>query len=332
MNNMMLKVNTERLSLRGNSPITLLNRRQVVAMVGGLTVLAAGMPGSSAANDLGHIVRKAAPIIGGRRIPPLYAVAFIDPGIEAQQGQEATVAKYPLALVPQDMRTLHVAWRDRIRALNPNIVLCAYQISVEGTTVPGPGHDELRKIKEISSFIRNLDGSFRTINSRGLRLYDPRAREWRERFLDACSITLASYPYQGLFLDQYSVFAAHGVVPWEREEIKEALRATARELRKRHPDALLIANSAFDWPDLNGEMNENKKHNLTRELRSNSIHSKPELNLGLVLLEDDTREPPELRRMLGDICGHGALFSAAKVYQRVPWFPLYDEILALTPQ
>lgn len=303
------------------------SRRVILAAAaGGAAALFSRM--AAADQDLTAAVRNVAPTIDGRRIPPLFAVAYIDPGFQDQQGQEGIVAKYPIALVAQDMRPHFVAWRNRVRSLNPDILLLGYQIAIETTTVPGPGHDILRRTAEPTSFIRGFDGQEKTFGQKQYRLYDPRSKEWQRNFLDACSETLRSYPYRGLFIDECSVFSSHGFAPGPRQEMFAALAETLLELRKRHPNALLIGNSAYEWAGLNGEKNEQQEDALESELKSNPLHAKPELNCAVVKIADDNAEPPELRRKLIRVCRAGGLFAAAKTYQRVRWFKLYNEVVA----
>ncbi len=229
--------------------------------------------------------------------------------------------------MPQDTSQRFVAWRDRVRALNSDIIFLGYQMTIGTTTVPGPGHEVLRRVSGPASFMRDFNGAARTFGENKFNLYDPRSREWRERFLEACAVTLDSYSYRGLFLDQCSIFLSHGVVPSLRAELKAALAEMLVELRKRHPTSLIVANSAFDWPGVDGEMNERQKRNLEVELEPNPKHATPELNLGLVELDSDWGDSPELHKKLLRVLRAGELFSAARTYQRVPWFDIYDEVV-----
>ena len=89
--------------------------------------------------------RNAVPASTRRPVAPLYCIAYITPDAPGQGGQEAAVARYPLAIVPQEDRSAFRRWRDAVRTLNPNIVLLGYQMVHEEPLTPGPGHDELRK-------------------------------------------------------------------------------------------------------------------------------------------------------------------------------------------
>jgi len=201
---------------------------------------------------------------------PLFCIAYIDPGIKSQQGQEEQVAKYPIALVPQDDRAHFRWWRERVRRLNPNIKMLAYQMVIEETTVPGPGHDVMRSAEkswfhrgEISPTV-----TYRTSTSaKRKRIFDPRLDEWQEKFLSACDQTLRSDDYAGIFLDQCTIYRSIIRNPIVYREMTDALQQTLLALRERHPSKIIIGNSRDSWLGLNGEMNESRPKDLKKETR-----------------------------------------------------------------
>ena len=221
-------------------------------------------PPAYADYELAPAILKAAVTVSGRLVPPLYTVAYVDPALPNQQGQEAVVARYPMALVSQDNRPLHRRWRDSIKAINPNIVFLAYQMTILETTSPGPGHNVLRRAQ--NSWVRSLWGSEVRVEEARRRVFDPRSDEWKQAFLDACSATLLSYPYDGLFLDQCSVFAIHHPLESIRREMRVNLSEVLIELRRQHPTAILIGNSVYNFRGLNGKMSEDRKHLFAQEL------------------------------------------------------------------
>lgn len=287
------------------------------------------LPAAAGEDELASVVRKASVNIAGRTVAPIYAVAYIDPGLKSQQGQEATVARYPIALVPQDDRPHFRRWRDDVRRLNPRIILLAYQMTMEETTVPGPGHDRLRLARDSWCTWPGGAPVWGGKPEKRRRLYDPRKAEWKERFLEACAVTLRSYPYDGLFLDQCGVFFLHSLPPHVRRQMRKHLGETLMELRRRQPGAVLIGNSSYDWEGLNGEMSEADESRFDNEFRSFAGHAQPQIDLGLVLLDETTGNDDYVRRRLISTCRHGALFSAAASYQHVPWFRVYDEVLKI---
>jgi hypothetical protein len=153
-------------------------------------------------------------------IPPLFCAAYITPDAPGQKNQERAVARYPLTLVPQDTRLPFKQWRDRVKSINPRIVMLGYLNVITECRVPGPGHDILRNVKR--SFCIYPDGKVPTaFESR--RIFDPRTQEWKDRFIEACSATLRSYPYEGLFLDNCTIFGIASPINPVIEEMKVAL-------------------------------------------------------------------------------------------------------------
>ena len=201
---------------------------------------------------------------------PLFCIAYIDPGIKSQQGQEEQVAKYPIALVPQDDRAHFRLWREKVRRLNPTIKMLAYQMVIEETTVPGPGHDVMRSAHN-SWFQRggiSPTVTYRTSTSaKRKRIFDPRLDEWQEKFLSACDKTLRSDDYAGLFLDQCTIYRSIIGNPIVYRAMEGALQKALLALREIHPKKIIIGNSRNSWLGLNGEMNESRPKDLERETR-----------------------------------------------------------------
>jgi hypothetical protein len=259
-------------------------------------------------------------------IPPLFCTAYIDPTIQTQAGQEAIVAKYPLALVPQDMRTQLVRWRDRVKELNPSIVLLAYQLVIEETTVPGPGHDKQRQLS--NSWCVYPDGSYPTIEylKKKLRLFDPRKKEWQDNFVEACRATVISYPYDGLFLDQCTVFGSAHPSAGVRAEMRQALQNTLTMVRKEFPSHILVGNSRYHWNGLNGELNEGRPNNM-EELDRFEGHVEPRIQMYHSRLRH-SYDIGVLKKEMAKAHARGAFYGAAVNYQHALWFDEFDDVLA----
>ncbi len=259
-------------------------------------------------------------------IPPLFVTAFIDPAIAAQRGQEALVARYPLALVPQDNHEKSITWKDRVRKHNSRIILLGYQQVAHETTVPGPGHRILRGAKD--TYIRYPSGRVPDIARppRKWPLFDYRKAEWQDAFLEACAAVLKSYPYAGLFLDNCTVFNAHHPDPIVREQLREALQQSLIELRRMFPDTILIGNSSRQWTGLNGEMNEGRLKALRKEGKSFSGHAQPEMDLFMTYLKSPN-DNDLLRKRLKAALRNGFMFGAAVTPQKVLWFDEFDEVI-----
>ncbi|MCA9422238.1 MAG: hypothetical protein KC592_14540, partial [Nitrospira sp.] len=262
-------------------------------------------------------------------IPPLFCTAYIDPGIPTQANQEAIIARYPLTLVPQDMRAKHIQWRNRIKHLNSNILMLGYQMVIEETSVPGPGHDRMRLVKD--SWCEYPGGYHPTVkgypSNRDLRIFDPRRVEWQEAFLEACRAMLGSYPYNGLFLDQCTVYEKAHPIPTVKAEMRHALQITLLRLRHEFPNTILIGNSSYNWQGLNGEMNEGRPEQILLEFAPFDGHVQPTMDLYATILKD----PTDIERVKQDMAlvhSLGAFFSAAVDYQHVLWFDAFDEVIA----
>ena len=259
-------------------------------------------------------------------IPPLFVTAYITPSAPGQGGQEALVARYPLALVPQDTRREFYTWRNKVKEINPDILLLAYQMVNEETRVPGPGHDRYRALAD--PFIQYPGGIEPTVGpaNKQRRLFDMRKPEWRAAFLQGCKDVMRSYPYDGLFLDNCTVFTAHHPYPWVRGQIREALQDALIELRQMFPKNILIGNSRENWVGLNGEMTETRLRDIAAESAFFPGHAQPEMDLSLqrLVVATDNRS---LRKGLIMSLEHGALFGAAVNYQHALWFDEFNQVI-----
>lgn len=259
-------------------------------------------------------------------IAPLFCTAYIDPTIPAQAGQEAIVARYPLILVPQDMRTSHVRWRDQIKELNPSIVMLGYQMVIEETTVPGPGHAKQRELS--NAWCVSPDGSIPTVGpqSKLRRIFDPRKKEWQNNFLEACRATINSYLYDGLYLDNCTVFSIAHPVEEVRAEMRQAVQDTIAMVRKEFPAHILVGNSSYHWNGLNGELNEGRP-NAMQELDPFAGHVAPRLQMYQSLLRH-SYDIGVMKKEMAIAHTKGALYGAAVNYQHALWFDEFDEVIA----
>jgi hypothetical protein len=259
-------------------------------------------------------------------IPRLFCTAYIDPTISTQAGQEAIVARYPLALVPQDIRTSFIRWRDRVKELNPKIVMLGYQMVIEETTVPGPGHDKQRQLS--NAWCVYPGGTVPTVGpiSKSRRIFDPRKKEWQENFVEACRATLTSYPYDGLYLDQCTVFGRAHPFPDVRAEMRQALQDGIIRVRNEFSATILVGNSSFHWRGLNGELNEGRPGNMD-ELDPFDGHVGPRIQLYQSLLRHSF-DVGVMKKEMAKAHARGAFYGAAVDYQHALWFDEFDEVIA----
>jgi hypothetical protein len=304
----------------------LIDRRAFAAAGLSAAALALAATTTRAGVSLEAAVAKATLRHAGKTVAPIYIVAYIEP----DSGQEALVARYPLAIVPQSIAPKYMRWRDTVRSLNPEIVLLGYQMtSLEpNSSGRGPGHDLMAHIQK--SWVVSPGGTQPTVETPPRRLYDMRRDEWKAAFLDACSATLKSYPYDGLFLDQCSVFGAHAPnSPLLRGEMRDHLQGVLLELRNRHPNALIIGNSSYQWKGLNGAMSEDRNQFLRTELAPAPGQASPALNLGLMYLKEGIDNPARIEAYLIQTLSMGAFFTALHSTKRATWFPIFDRVLEI---
>jgi len=255
--------------------------------------------------------------------PKLFCLAYITPDAPGQGGQEPTVARYPLAVMGQERRAAALRFRGRIRELNPEIVTLGYQMTIEENTVPGPGHDLLRQLA--GCWVQDGSDAFTVTVSPGKkrRVYDTRRREWQDKFVQACLTTLEADPYDGLFLDQCTVYSAASPDRAVRDDMKAGIQAALTELRRQAPDALIVANSSFSFDGVNGELNENRPRDYAAELAPYNGHAHPSAELAYFMIKSDG-DRRDLKERMQAVQRYGAYFGAGRDYQHVEWYEEFD--------
>ncbi len=260
-------------------------------------------------------------------MPRLFCTAYITPNAPGQGNQEHLAAKYPLIIVPQDTSKQFVEWRDKVRQLNPDIIMLGYQVVIEETTVPGPGHDRIRELKK-DIWSKYPDCSYPTVGPsyKQRRLVDPRDTDWENAFLEGCYRTLTSYDYDGLFLDQCDVFPIAHPQLEIRNEMRYALQSTLLKLRAIIPNSIIVGNTKNSWSGLNGEMNEARSDEILDELKQFAHHKKPVVELVQTRLSGNL----DKNKIISDMAlahSKGAFYGAAYDYQHILWIDEFDEII-----
>lgn len=270
------------------------------------------------------------PVNWSNGLPPLFCTAYIDPTLPPQQGQERVVAKYPLALVPQDSRQAFRAWRDKVKSINPAIKLLAYQMVIEESTVPGPGHDIVRKVNKHDVWVTYPGGITPKItwDNKQYRIYDPRSTIWQNAFLEACEATYHNYPYDGLLLDNCTVYRVASLLPSVRAEMLAALNEVLLKLRARLPQAIIIGNTSEHFSALNGAVNENRPNDLPQEA-SQRDYIQPTFVLSQLIVDTATPDDSVIRKNLALALNNQCFFGvAAPTYQRAYWPPIFDSVVS----
>jgi len=261
---------------------------------------------------------------------PLYCLAYIDPLNKSHKGQERLIAKYPMAVIPQDARSRYSFFRKRLRILNPQQKVIAYQMTLDENGLRGPGHEFLRKVK--NSWLTLPGGIVPTIDIPSgkvlkRRIYDPRDSEFRQHFVEACQLLINQYEYDGIFLDNCTIYGRFSSIPYLGESLKQGLQQLILDVRKALPNAILVGNTRYDWNGLNGEMNEGRPHELPKETTFFSGHAKPSFDMYHYYMKNNNdliTAEQNFRLALENQCFFGTGINA----QTIKWYPFFDRILS----
>lgn len=294
----------------------------------GIAALSFPLPaGSTTANARSFIKPGSSAFDRLKAAPKLFCTAYITPTLPTQGGQERIVARYPLALVPQDHRDAFRGWRDKVRSINPDIILLAYQAALDETAQPGPGNEVVRGAGNI--WLEDPPGTYRYVyvGTQRRRIADPRKPAWRSAFLTACHSIMASYPYDGIFFDNCTVYPSAHPSPLVRQQMLDALQSTILEIRSAFPKAILVGNSSYDWKGLNGECNEGRPGNAAKELAPKIGQTPPWCNMLISTLKHNL-EVDRVEKEMQLAHSMDAFYCAAVDYQHVLWFDSFSNYLS----
>lgn len=270
------------------------------------------------------------------RVNRTVAVAYLIPDSHGQQLE--ALAKFGMIVVPQQTTMGRgSAWKDAIRAVNPDAIILGYQMIAEETNAAdrGPGDIVMAALSGGSpdAYMRNgpegNDTGTITVNiSNGLNLFDYRKRVYTDGILSALDAVMASYPYDGFFLDNCNVFVNHHPQASVRAACMDALKVITSKIRARFPDKVLIGNGPRKFPGLNGEMNENRPADYRSELSAYAGHSLPETPVAVQQLAtpDDAGFRASYNR--GKDIHPNTFWGSYVTPQSVAWFQTHDIIVA----
>ncbi|MEQ1637425.1 MAG: putative glycoside hydrolase [Methylococcales bacterium] len=264
-------------------------------------------------------------------IKPLYCLAYIDPEYNLHKGQESFIARYPVSVIPQDSGASYSRFRNRLKVLNPYQKVLAYQVTLDENELSGPGHDQLRKLK--NSWLTLPGGMIPTINInsggkfKDFKLYDPRDLRFRQQFVEVCKNLVIENGFDGIFLDNCAIYERFAKIPYIGIELVDALQNLILEVRNALPNAILIGNSRYNWKGLNGEMNENRAAELSKEVIPLSNRGVSEANMFHYYMknsEDLFSAEYYFRWALENRCFFGTGINA----QTIRWYPFFDKVLS----
>lgn len=271
-------------------------------------------------------------------------IAFVDPTQPAQQGQEADVAMFRLAIVGQSATTQNRNWRDAVLALNPTQMMFAYQEQKQrhptSGTGPGggPGYDILRgapvgdtagiNAARDAMCLRNDDGTFRMAGA--YYIYDLRIPLTRKRIIDAWGAIFASYvdangktKFKGGFLDNWTIWDAESVDPVLVRELEEAQQTLTLELVAAYPGMAWIGNGSKSYRGLNGEMCENRTADWDKELTQHAGQALPRYDIGAIQVAGGWTDA-QVEAQMNIALAKGAWFAYSKTYQKIENFAFYQ--------
>lgn len=270
------------------------------------------------------------------RVNRTCAVAYLIPDSHGQQLE--ALAKFGMIVVPQQMTMGRgSAWKDAIRSVNPDAIILGYQMLSEETNAAdrGPGDLVMASLSggTPDAYMRNGpngdDTGTITLNqSNGLKLFDYRKRVYRDGILSALDAVMASYPYDGFFLDNCNVFQAHHPQASVRQACMESLKALTSQIRGRFPNSVIIGNGPRKFPGLNGEMNENRPADFRAELSPYAGHEQPEAPVSVWQLSSENDAEFRAVYERGKDINPMTFWGSYVTPQSVKWFQTHDIIVA----
>jgi Hypothetical glycosyl hydrolase family 15 len=272
--------------------------------------------------------------------PHIFAVDYIQPNqLENAQNSEAAAAKYPLVITGQTYAAPNgmTTYLDRVRALNPNIVLISYLDPLLDSLPEsaGPGYDALRSLENIeSAYLHDTSGN-RLYTSGKHAYFDPSSSYVRSAVLTAIKDVLAAYPFDGIFLDNYDVQNAmvldtqgnqyHGAAGEVRDPADYAAKLAAMTslaalIRAAWPNALIEANGSNAFPVLNGEMVEGSSQLSRIATQTAAIAGRVQPFVPLFMdIPISGATDPIIDSDMTQAQSHGAWYGASVTYQSVIW-------------
>jgi hypothetical protein len=239
-----------------------------------------------------------------------FCTAYISDGLYVDE-----IASYDLCIVPQDNRQPAIDWRNAIKVANPNIIMLGYIQVISESFDKGDGHNVMRTLvdKDAFSIVDNAMPLYNYTQYGARRLYDPRKPAWSKAFLRACEATMFNYPFDGLFLDNCTIFNIHNPDKLVRADMESALQETLLDLRRIFPTTPIVGNCRDNWSGLNGEMNEGRLSDADSELPPYVGQTQPNMNLLQYLGSDVTEQQAYKDKAIE----HNAYFGASVNFQTV---------------
>ena len=264
--------------------------------------------------------------------PPIYVVAYMSPQSteEERDAEIETIAKFPMAIVGQSINAR--PWYERIRAINSDIVLLAYQMIAQDRThiTSGPGNVALAPL--VDPWMYDELGQPKIFPAEGTKLYDYRKCEWKTGIRNAVDAILDDGFFNGIFFDNCTAFALHAqdsagaFNPIVHAELLAALQVGIDGVRADHPNIPIIGNTSRDLVGINGEMNEGRFEDLIGEVTGDD-HQKPNLNVYLHYVANE-QEFSTIRPLM-ETCFENKVHFAAQINaQTYHWLPEFDEVMS----
>lgn len=263
---------------------------------------------------------------------PLYCLAYIDPENKNHKNQEEFISKYPISVIPQDNRPRYISFKQRLRELNNTQKIFGYMMLIDENGLRGPAHELVRKVN--NSWLTLPGGIVPTKdipsgNIKKRRLYDPRSAEFRSRFVEACQLLVDQHDFDGIFLDNCTIYGRFASIPVLGDDLLEGLQQLITEIRTALPETILIGNTRYNFTGLNGEMNEGRPNELVKEAKPIPGQVQPYINMFHYYMKGSSKKDllfaeNYFRLALQNKCFFGTGINP----QTIRWYEFFDRVLA----
>ena len=121
-------------------------------------------------------------------------------------GSVENAAGYDALVVSQEITPSYIDFRDRVKTLNPDIKIIGYHM----VAFKHPANTPSDKVMFDAGAAYLMDGADPVTlafnASHDVTMFDYRNAKWQTAFVHACEVLMATYPYDGIMLDNCSVW------------------------------------------------------------------------------------------------------------------------------
>ncbi len=193
----------------------------------------------------------------------------------------ATAAQFPLIITAQSAGQEYMAWRDQVKAISPTALILAYHQTAFQQAGDGPGYVTMAVQAAAAQLAQTM------VPPDTGHMYNYLDASYKAAYLEAIAAVMASWPYDGVFLDNFTVWlgstvgqiGTHTCDPVIRSQMFTALQDIILTLRRWYPNKIIITNNAgARYFGSNGGMTENDVTRMA-ELAPFNGQAYPNMNL-----------------------------------------------------